>query len=236
MTAEVTAASALGPADAAAMYALLTTYFDATSELAFQADLAEKDFVILLRDSQRSIRGFSTGKILEGDDWRAVYSGDTIIHHEHWGEQTLALEFAAQAGRLKAQAPTIPLYWFLITKGYRTYRYLPLFFHEYYPRWDRPTPAGPRRLLDTLAEARFGAAYQSELGVVRFPLSHGHLRDAWAGVRAGLLRNPDVRYFLEHNPGYTQGDELVCLAELSEANIRPVALRVFREALHSCRT
>ncbi len=217
------------------MFGLYSAYFEATSEPAFREDLAEKDYVIVLRDAASRIRGFSTGKVIElpgeGLPARAVYSGDTIIHHECWGEQTLPLAFAAQCGRIKAQRPEEPLYWFLITKGYRTYRYLALFFHEYFPRWDRPTPAGAQSLLDRLARCKFGGAYQAESGIIRYPASRGHLRGPWADVREAMLRKPEVLFFLERNPGYREGDELACLAELSAENIRPIARRAFLEGL-----
>src|SRR5207245_3992729 len=119
------------------LFALYSAYFEASTEAIFRTDLEEKDYVILLRDAGGNIKGFSTGAILEfnlGETCaRAIFSGDTIIHHENWGEQTLPLAFAAQAGRIKARQPDQPLYWFLISKGYRTYRYLHLFFHDYIP-------------------------------------------------------------------------------------------------------
>src|SRR5262245_15496411 len=172
------------------MFALYDTYFEATTKALFRADLAEKDYVILLRDATDRLRGFSTGAVLDftagGNRARAIFSGDTIIHHEHWGRQTLPLAFAAQAGRIKAQCPGAPLYWFLISKGYRTYRYLPLFFYEYAPRWDHATSEERQALLDTLAGRKFGAAYDRGAGVIRYPERRGQLRGAWADVREAM--------------------------------------------------
>jgi hypothetical protein len=54
-------------------------------------------------------------------------------------------------------------------------------------------------------------------------------------VRAGIadvtgrqLADPDVAFFLEANPGHAMGDELACLAEISERNLTPAALRAMR--------
>jgi hypothetical protein len=236
MRAETTTVNRLSSAEAGQMFSLYSAYFEATAETIFRKDLAEKEYVILLRDAAGSIQGFSTGAVLNfttGETrGRAIFSGDTIIHHQHWGELTLPLAFAAQAGRIKAEQPETPLYWFLISMGYRTYRYLPLFFHDYFPRWDQPTPAEPQRLLDTLACGKFGAAYDSRTGVIRYPESRGQLRGAWGDVRESMMRKPEVCFFLEKNPGYRNGDELACLAELSAENIRPIARRAFLEAFH----
>ena len=233
MRAEVNPVAGLKSAEVEEMFRLYSAYFDATPERMFREDLSEKDYVIVLRDAANRIRGFSTGKVIGPPvgGIRAVYSGDTIIDHECWGEQTLPLAFAAHCGRIKAQRPEEPLYWFLITKGYRTYRYLTLFFHEYFPRWDRSTPRFEQNLLDTLARCKFGGAYEAEGGIIRYPAPRGHLRGPWAEVREAMLRKPEVRFFLERNPGYREGDELACLAELSADNIRPIARRAFLKGL-----
>src|SRR6266478_5029259 len=186
MRAETTTVNRLQVCEIGRMFALYSAYFEATNEAIFRADLAEKDYVILLRDAIGEIKGFSTGVILELNSGetraRAIFSGDTIIHHENWGERTLPLAFAAQAGRIKAQRPEEPLYWFLISKGYRTYRYLSLFFHDYVPRWDLATPQQGQTLLDVLACDMFGSAYDHRTGVIRHEVSRGQLRGVWADV------------------------------------------------------
>lgn len=230
MRSEVRSVAELTARDTEQMFALYRTYFDAVSEPAFRADLLEKDYVIFLFGEQDQIRGFSTFKLIPFSLGRALYSGDTIIHHEFWGEQTLPLAFARQAGRIAAAHPGDRLFWFLITKGYRTYRYLPLFFHEYFPRHDRSTPPEIRGVLDELAFGKFGRDYQPASGIVHFAESRGHLRDRWADVRPAMLRKPEVHFFLQRNPGYRQGDELVCIAELKPSNIRPFARRAFEDA------
>ena len=65
---------------------------------------------------------------------------------------------------LDAHAGT-DLYWFLISKGYKTYRFLPVFFHEFYPRWDVPTPSWARAMLDAVARALFPEDYDGEKGI-----------------------------------------------------------------------
>ncbi len=150
------------------------------------------------------------------------------------GEQTLPLSWCRVAGEIKRQAPDIPLYWFLIVKGHRTYRYLSLFARRFYPTWRHPTPGPIQALMDHLATARFGQAYCPEAGLIRFQTSRGHLKGAWAGVEAYQQDKPDVRFFLERNPRHHLGEELVCLTELDEANLRRHARRAFLEGLALC--
>jgi hypothetical protein len=52
------------------------------------------------------------------------------------------------------------------------------------------------------------------------------LRPDVAGVPAHLTGDPDVRYFVERNPGYPGGDLLVCLVPLDLANWIAAASRI----------
>jgi hypothetical protein len=169
--------------------------------------------------------------LVEGRCLRAIYSGDTIIERAHWGTQALAFTWLRFAGTIKAQAPDRPLYWFLIVKGHRTYRYLSAFSVDFYPHWQTPTPPSARAIMQQLARQRFDEAYDNQRGIVSFECSRGHLRPMWATVEPEEAARPDVAFFLRSNPGYAQGNELVCLTELSCGNLRPLARRVFEQGL-----
>jgi hypothetical protein len=220
-----------------AMFDLYDRYYDATSRPLFEADLRNKDYVVTLREASGALAGFSTLAVMAADiggkPLRAIYSGDTIIDHAHWGTQALAFTWIRFAGTVKAWAPEAPLYWFLIVKGHRTYRYLSAFSVDFYPRWDRPTPGQTRDVMDHLARRRFSDAYDATRGVVSFPCSRGHLKPEWATIEQTEATRPDVAYFLRSNPGYISGDELVCLTELASGNLRPLARRVFEQGLNA---
>lgn len=220
------------------MYDLYATYYDGTSPALFEKDLSDKDWVVVLRDQAGMLVGFSSLAIVDattdgpgGGGLRAIYSGDTIIQRAHWGTQALAFTWLRFAGTIKAQVPDRPLYWFLIVKGHRTYRYLSAFSIDFYPHWQMPTPPWARTIMRQLACQRFGDAYNCERGIVSFDRSRGHLRPIWAVVAPEEAARPDVAFFLRSNPEYTQGDELVCLTELSGSNLRPLARRVFEQGL-----
>ena len=215
------------------MFALYDRYYGGAQRRVFESDLEQKSHLIELRDGDR-LRGFSTLALQEyelaDEAGLAIFSGDTIIEHEYWGEQALARAFCRFAGRVHAEHPDVPLYWFLISKGYRTYRYLQAFARRYYPHPSEPTPARMKLRMDALARFRFGSCYSADSGIVHFEPARGHMRAPWSGVREGLHARAEVRYFLERNPGYVDGDELVCIAELSAKNLRSVAAREFMQA------
>ncbi|TBR21291.1 hypothetical protein EPO15_10675 [bacterium] len=234
LVAEVAAARGLSEAERRELHALFSRHYDNVPWELFSSDFAEKDFVILLRRGRGGpVAGFSTQKVLRaepgGHEMRVLFSGDTVIDKEAWGEQGLVKAWCLLAGALKSQRPDTPLYWLLICKGYRTYLYLPLFFTEYWPRHETPTPPKKQALLDAFAKAKFGRAYSAKKGLLRFKEAKGNLTSALAEIPAGRKDDPRVRFFLERNPGYAKGDELVCLTEVSEANTKGLAKRLYKE-------
>jgi hypothetical protein len=231
-------AASLGETQRREMFALFERYYECTSYTRFAADLADKDRVIVLRDDNGALCGFSTLAVYErlhaAERLRVIFSGDTVVDELHWGQQALASAWLRLAGEIKAEQPSMPLYWFLISKGHRTYRYLSAFSREFFPAPDRAVPARMAELMAFLARDRFGDAYDPAAGVLRFDQSHGHLRDDYARVTAAHLQLREVAYFLARNPGYARGEELVCLCELSADNLQPMARRAFLAGSAAC--
>lgn len=218
------------------LYALYARHYAAVNLARFVADFTSKDWVLTLHHGSQLV-GFSTQAVRQytthsGQVLIELFSGDTVIDPLYWGSQALSTGFAQLAGHIAHQYAPLPLYWLLISKGYRTWRYLPLFAHEYWPNHACVTPSASQALLDELAQARFGVAYDAATGLIRFPKSHGHLQAELATVRADLVRRPEIRFFLERNPGYAQGDELVCLTQLTPDNLRGSVLRAFLLGWH----
>ena len=213
------------------MYALLRRYFERTTRARFESDLREKDAVILLRDEAAGrIQGFSTfARMTAGEGVVAFFSGDTIIDREFWGDTVLSRTWGAtvfaEAERIAAERAAKAVYWFLISSGYKTWRFLPLFFRRFYPSMDAATPPEVRGVLDTLGTQRFGAQYLPERGIVRFN-EPTPLRRGVADVTPERLRDPRVAFFARMNPGHAEGDELACIAELSRANLTRAGLRM----------
>ena len=236
---KIKAAADVQDSDVRRMYSVYQSNYDATSFSDFKDDLGEKTFVIQLMTEDDLIVGFTTLAWypvlhpLTNEPLRIVYSGDTIIEPAYWGTQALPAAWCHLAGEIKARFPRERLLWFLIVKGYRTYRYLPLFTRSYYPSFDQKADDF-KSVADLLARKKFGSLYDSESGVVHFPVSKGHLNPELASVKDHLRAKPDVAFFFERNPGYVRGDELVCLTELSVQNMKSVALRAFMEgSLHA---
>jgi hypothetical protein len=215
------------------LYELFSRFYIHVDRRAFDRDQAEKDWVLLLSDAAGQVQGFTTLKqynvAVQGQRVRAVFSGNTIIDREFWGEQELVATWCRFMAGLKREAPGLPLYWFLICSGYRTYLYLPLFFQEFFPRHGRETPAFEAALIDALGKTKFPDEYRD--GVVHVRQPRECLRPDLAAPRQAKLGNSHVQFFFQRNPGCFRGDELVCVTEFSLENTKRLAHSAAREVL-----
>ena len=226
------ARSALAGAEIREMFALFQACYEGATDALFRRDLNEKQWVILLRDGEtQAIQGFSTlaayETVCHGQRLGVIYSGDTIIHPAYWGTPELPRAWIKTVLNIGQQLPK-PLYWLLISSGYKTYRFLTVFFKEFYPRYDRPTPPNIRALMRHLAGERFGTDYDPERGIVRFARGATPLRPGVAELSDKRLQDPQVAFFVAQNPGHAQGDELVCLAHLHPDNFTAAGRRMAR--------
>jgi hypothetical protein len=176
----------LDAATRARAFALFQHAYEGADRARFEHDLAEKQLVILLRDRQTAnLKGFSTVLLRDVRTRRGtgtlVFSGDTVIDRAYWGQKHLQVAFARLLVRLKLRSPHRPLYWFLISKGWRTYLLMANAFERAVPRYDVDDDSELRRLLDAQASARFGPQYDPERGVIHYTTPHER-------VRAGLAR------------------------------------------------
>lgn len=236
LTSEVRAVHSLSSQEVRNLFAIFLRCYDAVSLEQFTSDLTAKDDVLLLRDASGNLQGFSTQVThryeIEGRTVRVLFSGDTIISPECWGTQELVRAWCRYAGAVKAAQPGDSLYWLLLSKGHRTYLYLPLFFLEYHPHV-RGDATALHVLKDAIASRMFGEDYKSKTGRLEFSSSKGHLREPLAEVPSGRDRNEHIAFFLQRNPGYVEGHELVCLAEISPENMRGSARRHLEEGMQS---
>jgi hypothetical protein len=227
--------SSLDDATRAQMARIYLATYDGSSQTIFFGDLAAKDEVLLVQAADELV-GFTTLRtfdyIWDGRKVRVVYSGDTVVDRAHWGQQSLAFAWISRMGAIKRDRPDIPLFWFLLVKGHRTFRYLPVFGKSFYPHWsvDR---SDLKPLADALATDMFPGDYNSTTGVVEFEQSRGHLKPHLALPTQSELDREGVRFFLERNPGFQRGHELVCLCEVEEHNMKPLTLRLFRKGVRA---
>jgi hypothetical protein len=220
------------------MFRLMTQNYVNVRRQQFETDLDTKSWVILVHlPSSRSIVGFSTQVILQeqiaGDPIRALYSGDTVVDREHWGDPALAHAWGNFALQLMDRYSDRPLYWFLTSKGFRTYRYLPLFFRNYLPRPGISGAPLEQVLVDVLGSKFGGTNYDPAGKIIRAIADKEFVRPDLGQPGTRCRTDPHVRFFVERNPGFHRGDELCCLAPLTRDNFTRAAYRVIENRTQS---
>jgi hypothetical protein len=224
----IVARADLTTAQVAAMQQLLAHHFAGVTPAQFARDLAEKNWVILIQRAGQLV-GFSTLLVYEtafaGTPVSVVCSGDTIVARAAWGSSALARGWITAVNQLRARYPRGKYYWLLLTSGFRTYRFLPVFWREFYPRVATVTPRHLQQLRDHLATERFGDLYNAVTGIVRFPQPQ-QLQGALQHVPGERTGDPHVAFFLAQNPDHARGDELVCLTELCAENLTAAGRRM----------
>jgi len=221
ITYEIRPISSLMETDKKEMFALMQNAYKNVHWDNFIYDLKNKNHLIRLIDKQGNLCGFSTVQVFtstyKNKIVNIIYSGDTIIAPEHWGTFQLPLAFGKIMQSIK-EKDFRKLFWMLISKGFRTYRFLPVFFHEFYPSYNRQTPNDIQEFMNNLALSKFPSNYKN--GIIIAEKNAQTLKSELDTREQHFrLNDPHIKFFLNANPGYYKGNELLCITEFNEYNI-----------------
>ncbi|GAB4409414.1 MAG: hypothetical protein OHK0056_11410 [Bacteriovoracaceae bacterium] len=203
------------------MFELFQNFYDNVSFEQFCIDMNNKTSVIILTSAHKKIRGFSTltsfDVIQDGVEQHIIYSGDTIIDPSYWGTAALTMEFLKNIIKAKLRRPFKPVWWFLISKGYKTYLLMANNFINYFPRYDRSTPENTVHLMHEISQRLFPGRLDKNRGVLVFDDGrHEKLKEFVAPITDVMKqKSPKIRFFAERNPNWQAGEELICLGEVS---------------------
>lgn len=214
-----------------AMQNILAENFENVTEVEFQSDLERKDLSFLLTDAVTGkVVGFSTQRILHlatGD--AVVFSGDTIITPSAWGELDLPRAWGKWMLSLRKELVDSQLYWFLISKGHRTYRFLSAYFKDFAPSIHRSYSEREERIILQSSSILFQQTVaKNSLGYYVLPASDHSQRLSSKLVHNSNQRknHPEVRFFEKANPDFLKGAELVCILNFTEENMLPFCKRM----------
>jgi len=210
--------------DTEAMFLLFSEYYANVSREQFRNDLLKKDHIFILKDQKTlDIKGFSTIVALQltvqGQKVRGFFSGDTVVDKEYWGQGTLGVAFLKFLFMQKLKKPMSPLYWFLISKGYKTYLLMANNFATHYPRYEEKAPSDMQEIIDGFSKQLYPQNYSAQTGVISFTEDATLLKDALkediTPISLELMKHPRIAFFAESNPGWLHGDELACIAKMT---------------------
>lgn len=200
------------------MFSLFEKYYDHVDYSRFKEHLKEKTHVFLFQEkASKKVIGFSTiyrRKIPEIASGTFLFSGDTVIHQDYWGNKMLQKSFFWFIIESKLRSPFHPVYWMLMSKGIKTYMMMRKNFHDSYPNYQRPTPAHFQETLVRFYEKKFPGAFNRDSGLIHFKEKLGAIKATLTPPPEKVLSSEEAKYFHRMNPNFLEGDELACICEI----------------------
>ena len=228
---------AINHEDILRMYTLMQDNYDYVLLENFKKDLLQKDYVGVLTDINNIIQGFTTYAInpknYSSNEFNIMFSGDTVISENYTGSQALTKGWVDTVAFFIKKYPNKKLLWFLMSKGYKTYLYLPFFFQKYYPALEKDR--NDLRLIDIInnvSEILYPNNWNKLTGIIKFNKKIGQIKERHISKSVDK-NNKHVDFFIQKNPGYTEGDELVCMAEVNINNLMRFPKLILERSLRS---
>jgi hypothetical protein len=203
-----------------AMYALFEQYYIDVSYQQFLDDLKEKNYILMLYSKKNQVIGFSTIlfkklKNTVGREYWALFSGDTVVDKEYWGNKALQKAFYFFILKAKMKALNTPVYWFLQSKGFKTYLLMRKNFKQSYPNIYQDMPHEFASVAQHFYRMKYGDCYIPAKNQIIFPTSKGAAKLEVCEPKGEHLKDPEVQFFLAANPHYAKGVELACVGEIT---------------------
>lgn len=202
------------------MHKVFVQYYHNADLHNFVTDMGKKTGVILLQDrNSEKIVGFSTWTELDivRNDERSIgiFSGDTVVEKEFWGNKELQKTFVKQLLKTKIKNPKTSVFWLLISKGYKTYLLLTNNFPKHYPSHAKNN-IKLESIVDEYCQQLYPSAYNKEQRLLNFGNDYQYLKDDVAEITTEMTEeNLEIRHFTKLNPSWQQGTELPCVGEVS---------------------
>jgi len=231
----------ISSADIEAMHRVFVKYYHNADYETFARDLKKKIGAILVkRLDDKAIVGFTTIGIIEKEidekKCLGIFSGDTIIEKAYWGLPNLQTAFLRFMIRTRIEYPLTRIYWFLISKGYKTYLLMANNWDTYYPKYDTKEDTKRKNIVKSFSNHLFEGIYDEKTGLLNFGNDYQKLKEGVAEITEDMKKNsPKIAFFEEVNPTWREGTELPCIGDISWSFIlwRPIpfALRKFRNMI-----
>lgn len=204
------------------MWTLFKRHYVGITQDVFETDLRKKNQALLLFRNQQLI-GFTSQQFCQVESHQVVYSGDIIIIPEARDIGTASF-FHHWATTVWNRCD----WWCALSSGPRTFRIPFTFFHRVTPNQKKDETTQEIELRHLFARHTYGLQYNQNSGIVKLDNAY-QLRESSAEIREDY---PQGAFFIESNPGWRNGDELVSLISLHANNWKPVAKRMLNWKSH----
>ncbi|MAL97054.1 MAG: hypothetical protein CL583_01260 [Alteromonadaceae bacterium] len=217
------------------MYDLFATYYRNAPLETFLKDLSNKTGVhIAKRKSDGKVVGFSTATRfdieVEGRKVKMLFSGDTVMAKEYWGNSAFPKSFARWILSERLRYPFAELHWFLISMGYRTYLTMANNFYNYYPNIDGDDPY-LKKVAAAASEALFPGKLDPETMLLDFGEDACALQDFVTPITDNERLVPKIAFFESRNAEWMNGKEMACIGSLDHMSFVKLLILDARKTL-----
>jgi len=227
--------SSMSATDRDALWTVYASFFD-TDRAAFDLAVGRADEVLRYHDPAGGrlcgmglLSAYSERH--QGRAFRVLWTSAVCLEPAYRGLNAIHRAGLFRLALERIRHPFSNVYWCFDTFSYKSYLLLPRNLAEYWPRRDQPTPAWESGVLEVLARRHGREAWNPTSGIIR--AQGRRLRPGVADVPPHDA-DPDIRYFLDRNPGHAAGERLPCLCPLNARNVAAIAWtairRIFRRA------
>jgi hypothetical protein len=178
--------------------------------------------VAFLSRSDQSLAGITTYDVVaehfEGRKAVMIFSGNAWVHPD-WRGQNLTTWYGFWTTvKVRLRYPFSRLYLFFGSSNYKSYLFLTRNLRTFWPRRDKATPGWESRYIQHLARQVYGAEICPDTLVWRQSVGRSFVREE-TSAGSGPVTDPDLVFYQKTNPGYVEGERLMCLAPLTVANV-----------------
>lgn len=216
------------------MYSIYKKYYSNTDLKIFKNDLLAKTGVFVIRDSTTNqLVGFSTVMekdfIVDGKVAHGFFSGDTIIEEAYWGSRALQRAMFRYVIKFKLRHTTKPIYWILISKGFKTYLLLANNYYSYYPHPEHDN-SNLESYVKAYCEQLFPEYYNSNTGLLDFGENYQALNSDVAPITDEMrAKSNKIAFFEKRNPTWVKGTELPCIGRVDWIDLYRSAQSFFKK-------
>uniref|UniRef100_A0A7S4P7X3 N-acetyltransferase domain-containing protein n=1 Tax=Paramoeba aestuarina TaxID=180227 RepID=A0A7S4P7X3_9EUKA len=154
--------------------------------------------------------------LVEGVKCYVLINGPTVLVPAGWGMRIffkqLSLFLAERVTKVEENAKVFMV---MLSEGIKSFLFLENNFDCYYPHWAYPTPRFEQAVLNEVG-AFFGKSeWVPEKGIVLYEEGEGKLKPEINEMVMGSLLPAEEKifqFFKSKNPGFLDGDYLVCIA------------------------
>lgn len=196
--------------------------FSGDFEASIRKDLSSGMEIITVYRAEELL-AFHTFKFLDfevdGTKYRGVYDGDLITKKNKPKIASLLFTEILKVYHKEQQRCGLRLFDLLPLAGTQMYSCLDDLYRKYYPNPYYETPDYEKQVLDALASEIFGRNYDSVRGLISYSNNKYALKTVQPDSNAPKKETPSSLFYLKLNPGFEDGTDLACLAEVSRENI-----------------